>query len=61
MINHDAIEKEEDHLCQLLNEGKITQKQFDDEMRELRYAVRAEYERDREDALRQVDDAWGGI
>ncbi len=58
-INERAIEREEQFLEDQLVDGSITQDEYNKEMRELQRDIQGEYERDRENALRQVDDEWG--
>lgn len=58
-VNFDAIEREEEDLCQRLSGGEISQKEFDDEMREINYSVAAAYDQDRFEALQHVDREWG--
>lgn len=54
-----AAEREEDALARDYNEGRITQKEYNDAMREIQRDMQAAYEQDREDALRDVDGDWG--
>lgn len=58
-VNFDAVEREEDDLARRFADGEISQKEFDDEMREIRYSVEAEYQQDCFEAQRQVDMDWG--
>ena len=51
--------REEELLARDLAEGRITQTEFNTEMRNLQREVRYAYEQDREDALRAVDEEWG--
>lgn len=54
----DWFEREEDVLCEQLNNGEITKAEFDREMRELRWAVRAEAEEAAEAAYNDVMGYW---
>jgi hypothetical protein len=63
MSRADRIErmadKEADYLAEQLASGAITRQQYNEGMREIQRDVRAAYEEDREDALRDVDADWG--
>lgn len=55
----DPFERAEDQLVDDLNAGRIIQRDFDDEMREMRYAYQAQAE---EEARRAYEDTmrdWG--
>ena len=54
-----AMDCEEDDLSAALAEGRIDQKQFNDQLRELQRDVRAAYEQDMEDARESVRNDWG--
>lgn len=54
-----AADREEEYYAQQLAEGSITREQYNAYMREIAQDVRAAYEQDREDALRDVDADWG--
>jgi hypothetical protein len=52
-------DREEELLARDLAEGRITQTEYNAEIRNLQREVRYALEQDREEALRQVDDEWG--
>lgn len=52
------FEKEEDSLCEDLNAGRITQQEFDREMRDLRAAVRDAAREEAEAAYNHVMDNY---
>jgi hypothetical protein len=54
-------DREAEHLAEQLESGAITREQYNDGMREIQRDVRAAYEEDREDALRDVDADWGRL
>lgn len=56
-INWNALEREEQYLEEQLAEGRISQKEFNKQMRDLQDDVRGAAE---EDAERAYNDAMGG-
>jgi len=52
-------DREEELLSRDLAEGRITQAEYNAEIRNLQREITAAYHEDREDALRRVDDEWG--
>lgn len=50
----DWFEREEDRLCEGLNSGKITRKEFDAEMRAMRDEIRGQAEEAAEVAYNNV-------
>lgn len=54
-----AMEREEDRLTRDFNDGLITREDYNAAMRDLQADMRAAYEMDREDALRDIDAEWG--
>ena len=54
-----AMEREENALADDYNSGRISLEEYNQGMRELQRDVRAAYEEDREDALRDLDAEWG--
>lgn len=52
-------DREEEALARDLAEGRITQSEYNAEIRNIQREVRYAYEQDQEDARRAVDDAWG--
>jgi hypothetical protein len=53
------MEREEEHLSRQLSEGRITQAEYNAEMRELQRDLRGAYEEDMHDAQERVRDEWG--
>jgi 3-hydroxyacyl-CoA dehydrogenase len=54
-----AMERAEEQLSRDLNEGRISQTDYNAEMRELQRDARAAYEEDMRDAQERVRDEWG--
>lgn len=59
-MNWGQLEREEDALGEALADGRISQAEYNAEMRELQRDVRAAYEQDRADAIARVRDEYGG-
>jgi hypothetical protein len=53
------MERAEEQLSRDLNEGRISQTDYNAEMRELQRDARAAYEEDMRDAQERVRDEWG--
>ena len=52
-------EREEEALGRQLEDGEISQRQYNEELMELQRDVRAAYEQDQFDALERVRNEWG--
>jgi hypothetical protein len=52
-------DREEELLSRDLAEGRISQAEYNAEIRNIQREVTDAYHQDREDALRQIDDEWG--
>jgi len=58
MSYQDEMEKEEQHLCDQVNAGEITQQEFDREMRDMRYAARWQAQEAAQEAYDREMDRW---
>jgi hypothetical protein len=54
-----ALEREEESLARDLSEGRITNAEYNSQMRELQRDARTAYEEDLWDAQQRVREEWG--